>query len=343
MKHFYISTQLGTSGICKYANDFYNLVLKDKNYIFIDSNTDFDTIISQLSVNDKIHLEIGIFQKKEIQILLYLLQSNYKNITITLHDPPLIKFPFYAFKNQFLNKIAKFYDIYFNSGNAINKYLKKIKTIYVLSHKGVAIVQQKYKLQNVQYLPHIIDTNNIETSTSNNQNFVYLGFIGKNKGIEYSLKLHQNMLATHPHIKYYVVGTAMGTELAYFNYLKKTYQQNVYYLGYVSNDKLAAIFADATFAPLFFNSYKFYYPFSGSILYSLTKGKIVITNNTNTTGELIQNGKNGFIFTQNLAHDTQTLLKIFKNPNLLHNIKAEIPRFLNTHYSITAVNNYFIN
>ena len=61
MKNFYISTKTGTSGICKYANDFYELILKEKNYIFLDS-LENNNIISQVSIQDNIHIEIGIFQ-----------------------------------------------------------------------------------------------------------------------------------------------------------------------------------------------------------------------------------------------------------------------------------------
>ncbi len=343
MKNFYIGSKTGDSGICKYTYDFFELFLKQKDYRFLDTHNDFNNIISKLSINDKIHLEIGLFQKKEIKILLYLLKLQYKNITITLHDPPLFKFPFYEFKNSFLNKISKFFDLYFNSFNAINPYLKNIKYIYVLSQKGVNIVKNKYNLKNVLYLPHIVDVEKIEYSNTPNNNFIYLGFIGKNKGIEYALQLHQNILLCHPNTKFYVVGKAMGNEVLYFNYLKNKYHKNIEYLGYLSENELNKIFDNATFAPLFFNSYKFYYPFSGSILYALKKGKIVLSNPTNTTLELIENGNNGFIFTGNLAVDTQNLLQIFEDTNKLEKIKNEIPVFLKNKFSATEVNQYFKN
>lgn len=340
MKNFYISTKNGTSGICKYANDFYELILKEKNYIFLDCLENKD-IISQVSIQDNIHIEIGIFQKNEIEILLFLLRSGYENITITLHDPPLIKYPFYSFQNRFLNKVSKFFDLHFNSGGVLNNYLKNIKMIYVLSEIGVKIVKQKYRLNNVKFLPHILNTNEIEESQNLNNNFIYLGFIGKNKGLEYSLQLHQNILLTHPNIQYFVVGKAMGKEVDYYNYLKNKYHKNVEYHGYLSENQLSKVFENATFAPLFFKSYKFYYPFSGSILYALKKGKIVLTNDINTTSELIENGKNGFIFTGDLHGDTKTILKILKDKTLQKSIKDQIPLFLKNRFSAEIVNQHF--
>lgn len=341
MRNFYISTKNGTTGICKYSNDFYNLILKEKNYIFLDSGIELDHIISALSVNDNIHIEIGIFQKNEIEILLVLLKSGYKNVTITLHDPPLVKFPFYEFRNPFLNKVSKFFDLHFNSGGAVKAYLKNIKVIYVLSEKGVEVVREKYRLNNVKFLPHIINTSEIEPNQNIINNFIYLGFIGKNKGLEYSLQLHQNILLTHPNIKYFVVGKALGKEVDYYNYLKNKYHKNVEYYGYLPENQLNKIFENAIFAPLFFKNYKFYYPFSGSILYALKKGKIVLTNDINTTSELIENGKNGFIFTGDLHKDTKTLLKILKDKILQKKIIDEIPHFLEKRFSAEIVNQYF--
>src|SRR5258705_13906309 len=98
MRRFYISSKSGISGISKYSRDFYELVLKERGYIFMDSAESITTILSTISSRDHIHIEIGIFQKKEIEILFTMLKANYKNVAITLHDAPLIKYPFYEFK-----------------------------------------------------------------------------------------------------------------------------------------------------------------------------------------------------------------------------------------------------
>ena len=343
MKKFYISSKKGISGICKYSIDFYDLILKEKGYQFIESSDNLKDIQSIIALNDHVHIEIGMFSKNEINILFDLLKANYNNISITLHDPPLVKYPFYEFKNQFLHKVSKFYDKYFNSGGAVNKYLKKIKLIYVLSHKGMEALKNRYKIENVQYLPHIVNINEIEKCTNTTNDFIYLGFIGKNKGIEYSLQLHQSILKTHPTVKYYIAGKALGHQIHYYNYLKEKYSTNVEYLGYVDEEKLIKTFRNATFAPILFNSYKFYQPFSGSILYSLKKGKIVLTNNVNATSELIEDGKNGFFLSGELEKDTDLLTSIFKNKLLQETIGAEVSRRLIENFSEKSVNNNFKN
>ena len=341
MNKFYISSKSGVSGVCKYAHDFYNLVLKNRGFIFLDSSDGLQVILSKVKLVDEVHIEIGIFQKTEVDILFLLLKKGNKNLTVTLHDPPIVKYPFYQFKNPFLNKVSKFYDIYFNSGGVANKYLKNVKTIYVLSVKGADAVRSRYNLTNVKFLPHILDVNEVEKCNSVNNNFIYFGFIGRNKGIEYSLKLHQHLLIKHPEIMYYVAGTAIGDEVNHYNYLKKTYTKNVQFLGYVPDDQLGELFKKASFAPLLFKDYKFYNPFSGSILYSLKKGKIVLTNPVNTTNELIRDGKNGFFLTQVLEDDSKKLTELFDKKSLLIDVRNEIYHSLLVNYSADAVNKIY--
>src|SRR5215471_2018687 len=191
MKKFYISSIKGNSGISKYSQDFYQLVLKDKGYIYMDSGEDLITILSTISSRDQVHIEVGIFQQKEIEILFTMLRANYRNITVTLHDPPLVRYPFYQFKNNILNNISKLYDKYANSSGAAKPYIRKIKTIYALSKKGVESIKKKYGVSNVCYLPHIVNTGEMSNNDSINKNFIYFGFIGKNKGLAYALELHQ--------------------------------------------------------------------------------------------------------------------------------------------------------
>ncbi len=343
MDRFYISSKEGVSGICKYSNDFYELVLKEKRYTFLESSSVAVNPLEQLNPEDRVHIEIGLFQKNEIDILFTLLKNNFKNVSITVHDPPLVKYPFYEFGNSFINKISKFYDRYFPASASAKSKLKKVKAIYCLSQKGLRGLQQRYGLDNVTLLPHIINSKEIEVPEITGSDFVYFGFIGRNKGIEYALKLHQTVTKVNPGSRFYVVGTALGKEIKYYDYLKKTYNENVEYLGYVPTDKLAEVFSKATFAPLFFNDYKFYHPFSGSILFSLLKGKIVLTNSANTSTEIIRNGSNGFCLTGDLKKDTSTVLTLVNNKNLLKDIQSNIPEYLMNNFSAEKVKLSFEN
>ena len=295
MGYYYISEKGGSSGISKYAGDFCELVLKDKGYEFVDAGESVANIMSRLSPEDNVHLELGIFQSRELAILFALLKKGYKNITVTLHDPPLLKYPYYSFRNGFLNKISKFYDIHISGFRESRKYIRKIKVVYVLSQKGYQAVQNRYKTRNVFYLPHIINEKEVCRSKTVAGNFIYLGFIGRNKGIEYALQLHRALLVQYPDSKFYIAGTAMGSEKKFYEYLKATYTQNVYFLDYVTEDRLSELFRLASFSFVLFKEYRFFCPVSGSILYNLKKGNIVFTNKANAIPEIVRDGKKRFL------------------------------------------------
>lgn len=331
----------GISGICKYSRDFYELVLKEKGYEFIDSSEDITTIMTAISSRDYVHIEIGIFQKKEIEILLLMLKANYKNVSVTLHDAPLIKYPFHEFKDPLLNGFSKLYDRYINNFSAAIPLVKKIKSIYVLSRRGADAIKNRYHINNVYYLPHIIDISEITKPTLQNNNLLYFGFIGKNKGIEYALQLHQALINSYPDVNFYVAGTALGKEAKYYNFLKLKYQKNVHFLGYVPEKQLTEVFDKASFAIILFKDYRFFWPFSGSILHSLKNGKIVLTNNVNSVSEIIKDGENGFFLSGDFQKDISIISGLFGNKPLLEDVQKEVFKYLIDHHSRHNVTSSF--
>ncbi len=152
-KKFYISSREGV--ISKYSYDFYQYILKEKGYVFMNSAESFATIFSTISSKDHVHIEIGTVLKKESDILFRMLKANYKSVAVTLHNPPLIKYPLREFRNSFLNSLSGFYDKYIDRFRALIPYLKKIKSIYVLSQEGLEKVKRIYHLENVYYLPPV--------------------------------------------------------------------------------------------------------------------------------------------------------------------------------------------
>jgi glycosyltransferase involved in cell wall biosynthesis len=311
MKYFYISSITGRSGICKYSLDFYEFILKPRGFIFIDSSMHLSEIFTKISSRDYVHIETGIFQTREIEILFLMLNANYGNVSITLHDAPLLTYPFKKYNSPLLNNFSKFYDRYIvHHKNAI-PFIKKIKNIYVLTKQGAAVTRKVYKTDNVCFLPHIVTINDLEGVAETNKNFLYFGFIGRNKGIEYSLKLHQLILKTYKGVQFYIIGTAIGKQKEFYNQLKLKYTKNVHFLGYVPEDELEEVYDKASFAIIMFKPYKFFYPVSGSILYSLKKGKIVLTNSVNTIPEIISDNKNGIYLTGNLNKDEAILLELY--------------------------------
>ena len=154
MKKYYISSVKDDTDLSRYSNDFYDLVLRDRGYVFMDSSKGFTDILSTVASRDQVHIEIGIRQKKEIELLFRMLHAKYKHVSVTLHDAPFIKFPFYEFKNPILNGISKLCDRYINNFGAMDNHIRQLKSIYVLSRKGLEQTKRKYGVENVFYLPY---------------------------------------------------------------------------------------------------------------------------------------------------------------------------------------------
>jgi hypothetical protein len=167
MKKYYISSVTGNTALSRYSNDFYELVLRDRGYLLMDSSKNIIEILSTISSRDQVHFEIGLGQRKEVELLLLMLKAKYKYVSVTLHDPPLIKYPFFEFKNPVLNGLSKLYDKYANNFGAADGYIRRIKSIYVLSRKGIELTKKKYKMENVYYLPYIISQDEIERNGGN--------------------------------------------------------------------------------------------------------------------------------------------------------------------------------
>ena len=337
MKYYYISEKQGSSGIAKYAGDFYKFVLFEKGYEFVDAGEPFETVMEMISKEDHVHVELGIFQSRELRIVFGLLDKGNPNVTVTLHDPPLLKYPFYHFKTPLLNKISKFYDIYISRFRESRKYIKRLKHIYVLTHRGFSIVRDTYSTGNVRYLPHIINENEICCNKKVRQNFIYLGFIGRNKGIEYALQLHTALLADYPESQFYIAGTALGSERKFYDYLKAAYTKNVHFLGYVGEEELSELFSTVGFSFILFREYQFFCPVSGSVLYNLKKGNIVFTNRVNAVAEIVNDGKNGFFLSGNIRKDLRLVDKVLKNSVLQDSITSNAVHELVVNHSPVAV------
>jgi glycosyltransferase involved in cell wall biosynthesis len=341
MKHFYISPKTERSDITKYAEDFYKLILQERGYIFIDSAETIPTILSTIASRDHVHIELGIHQRKETEILFTMLKANYKSVSVTLHSPPLLKYPFHEFHNPILNYLSKVYDRYADNFKASLPYLKKIKSIYVLTKEGQETIQRIHGINHVYYLPHIVDLSEAVTSEHSTNNFISFDFIGRNKQIRYSLQLHQQLISRFPEIQFYVMGSSYNDENTFYNSLKENYKKNVQYLGVLPEDQLTAVFNQSSFAIILSENNRFYWPSGGSILESLKQGKILFTNKGNAVTSIVENEKNGYYLTGILKKDVERISSVIQNKPLKEKIKGHIHDYLLQNHSKEQVSKNF--
>jgi len=125
----------------------------------------------------------------------------------------------------------------------------------------------------------------------------------------------------------------MGREQRFYEALRRRYQHQVHFLGYVADEDLQDVFRQAGFALLLFSEYRFFHPFSGSLLQSMKMGKIVLTNRVNAVEEVIEEGKNGFFLSGDLKKDAALIGDLIGQRSLQDCMRKEIYHYLLEHHS----------
>ncbi len=313
MSKFYICNTENRSGISRYAEDFYNLILAPNSYVHLQPSDVDQHFLDKLGANTYFHLELGAGQFPECDLLIKLIDYGFKNINITLHDPPFLTFPFYRFNIPLLNQLSRGFDWYFNTFGATKRVLKKCGNIYVLSQKGRRSVKCRYGLTNVRCIPHIVDPKKVETIPLDGtiSDILFFGFIGPRKGLDYALRLHAKLQTILPGIKLHVIGEATAAKTAkYFESLKSQFNSGVIYHGFVPESGLDAIFNKVAHVFLPFQEYGYLCPASGSVFNALRRGRIVWTNPVNAIGEVINDEINGIFFASDIDVDAKRFISL---------------------------------
>lgn len=342
-KKFYISSFTGSSGICKYSYDFYHLVLSGLEYEHVSSDLSYAEILSKVASRDEVHVELGIFQRREVELVMRMIKAGYKNVTVTLHDPPLVKYPYYQSSVPILDKAFRFYDVSWDNFARMMPVVQKLKRIYVLSRKGAILVRSKYHVNKVFYLPHIVAPEEIVPPAYGNE-LLSMGFIGPNKGLDYALKIHQKLNHTYPElgIIFNIVGEALGKNQWYVDQLKEQFKDYVCWHGYVPDKELAGLLSSSGYAILPFKDYSFYYPFSGSVLQAMKLGKVVFSHEVNAISELVKHGVTGFILDGNLSRDMRLLAHVMSDQALVKRIINSAQDLLYTVHTPGNVRSHFL-
>ena len=312
LKKYYISLPFKSkSGIASYAEKFYQNILKDKNY----EDKQFQTIeeftywYKTISNQSVFFIEIGIESDIERRILWEILKDDHI-VEITLHDPPFIAFPYYKFRSRFLNNASKLIQCIFGQHFFGLEKVKKIRAIYVLSTKGKLLIEKIYRHENVVAIPHIA-TCNEEYKPLCHASLLYTGFVGKKKGLEYALELHENLLKQDATLMFIVTGDALDEmSKIFFEQLKQKYRQNVNYLGFVDDFKLSSLLSQGHVLLLPTIDYKYICPSSANVVNAISKGSVVFTTRANANDEIISDGETGFFLTGDVEVDVKNILLV---------------------------------
>lgn len=345
MNKFYIADLEGKSGIHRYSKAFFAKVLSVRGYQHISCKTPLSEILQVVQAKDEIYMEIGVNLHTEISVLYELLNHGFDNVSVTLHDPPYIRYPYFKFKSKLLNNASKVFQIYFNNFGIGHSVYGKIKHIYVLNKRAVDLVKQRFKVDNVRYMPLVIAEDDVQQFNALqpvNHNLLFFGFIWKKKGIEYALDVHEKLLETIPDAQFYVIGEAISKEgQDFFDKIKSRYNKNVHYLGFVKENDLDSVFAKASSVILPFSEYGVISPTSASTLNALARGKLLFVTPVNSLPELITNGENGYFLTRDLQKDVDMIVKVMNDPDLMRKVQKRSLEMILENNSPGVVGKYF--
>lgn len=341
MNSLHIASFDGTSGISRYAKDFFDLVLQPRGF---DARlpSDFDSPGS-IPPSTRIHLEIGVNETETTALLYRLLSRHFNNLSITLHDPPFISWPYFKFRNRMLANLSKAALLYLRNFGFGEKDIERISKVFILSHQGLKATQIRYPKANALHLPFLAPScSNPLSASSFKPNLLFFGFIAKNKGVEYALQLHRKLLNRHPEVEIFVVGRPIdNTAETYLQLLKSEYSQNVHYLGYVPNSEIERVFSSASIAVMPFESYRSIVPASASIMDAMRRGHIVCATPVNAVGEFIRHGETGFFLSHDTCRDADLLSELINSPDRAALISQNAIQHLMDNHCAAAVGRAF--
>lgn len=320
MAKFHICNTGSNSGIAGYAADFFRLVLLEKGFCQVAPENVTNAWLASLPKDTFFHVELGSSEFSCRNALILLIDGGFNRVDVTVHDAPWVSFPFYRSRFAQLNQFLKAYDWYCNTAGATGRLLKRCRRVYVLSRQGKKLLEQRHKLANVHYMPHVIDPDKvwIEPVAVECRDMLFFGFIGAIKGLDYALALHAEIRRHSPAIRMYVIGEAFNdTAQGELDDLMIRYSEGVTYLGFVPEAELDGYFSRVSHVFLPFTPYKYWCPCSGSILNAMRRGRIVWTNPVNAIPEIIRDGENGRFFSGDIGRDAEEFLTMTGQPEEL--------------------------
>lgn len=341
MTPLHIASFNGHSGISKYAIAFFEQVLKARGFdAQIPERID---AMATMDPSTRIHLEIGVNEKDTTALLYKLLEHKFSQLSVTLHDPPFISWPYFNFKQPLLNKLSKFSHLYLKNFGIGENDLAKIHKVYVLSRGGLQRTADRYPSARLYHLPFLAASTGMHIAVKPfRPHLLFFGYIAKNKGIEYTLALHKALLKIHPTCQLHVVGRPIDAQAeVYYKGLQSDFSTNVNYHGFVPQAELASIFDQTSLAVMPFEPYRSIVPASASIMDAMCRGQVVCATPVNAVAEFIEDGKTGLHLTNDLGQDVARLSALLSSPQNAQEMASNALQRLRDRHSAAQVGQAF--
>jgi len=172
-------------------------------------------------------------------------------------------------------------------------FVKGVDSIICLSPQWRSFYEMNFNVKNTIILENIVERPKIDTpfTQKTSVSFLFLGFIGKNKGI-YDLidVIYQNKLKLAGKAKFYIGGN--GEVERIIDLIEKyRLQETVEFIGWVDGTKKNRVLSSSDVYLL--PSYKEGLPVS--ILEAMSYSKPIISTNVGGIPEIVHDGRNGYL------------------------------------------------
>lgn len=318
MERFHVFGTRSRSGIARYGESFFRHVLGPAGYVHLEPE-EVPAAMRRLGGERTAvwHLELGAHQFAERDAFVALSAAGFRNLDLTVHEPPFLTFPFFHFRSPLANRVSRGLDWYLHSLGAQARAARRARRSFVLSERGADWLRRRQGVTAVEVIPHVVEPAAIwgEGPPEGVQDLAFFGFIGRSKGLEQALAFHAAIRAEFPDVGMHVVGQASSPrDQAALDGLRRRYADGVRYHGYVPEERLDDVFRGAAHVLLPFAPFRWFCPVSGSILHGLRRGRVVWASDVNAVRETIEPGRNGLLLTGDLSRDLATYRELRARP-----------------------------
>lgn len=322
VRAFHVCRTDSRSGVARYALDFHEHVLEPLGYELVAPRDVTPAWLAGLSGGGRdravFHVQLGAMQFDERRALSALWRAGFAKVDATLHDPPFLTFPYFAFGSELATRLSRGFDWYLGSLGIQARALRRLRRVYVLTEKGRRVLVAR-GAADVRRIPHVVRPAAIhDAAATTTQDALYFGFIGPAKGLDYALRLHERILDAMPSVRLHVVGEAVGArERAYLDACRARYRRNVVFHGYVEEERLDGLFAAVRHVFLPFEPHPHVHAASGSLVNALRRGRVVWTTGANAVAEIVEHGRNGLMLARDVDADAAAFVRLAASPAAL--------------------------
>jgi glycosyltransferase involved in cell wall biosynthesis len=187
--------------------------------------------------------------------------------------------------------------------NAIDLFISPSK--FVMNK----VVEFGIPKERVVFIPHFVRCDHYAPNFVDSDYILYFGRIEKHKGVKTLIQAIKKI----DEIKLYIVGEGNFRE-ELENYVNKEGIKNVFFFGFVAEDKLINLIKNCLFTVV---PSEWYEPFGFTVLESFALGKPVIGANIGGISELVDHGSTGLLFESGNVEDlAEKISHLLDNTNL---------------------------